>query len=120
MHRQQRHKLRVPELQMPVTSSESHTKLKEEGDNPIRVRNGTDPQYSGAAKHELRRVSKGTVVDCRETMVASQIAMRGLAGGMCAPPLLTDLRRAVLNPTDPYSVSLVKKSGYSTEMRGVV
>jgi hypothetical protein len=38
--------------------------------------------------------------------------MRGLARGVCDPPLLTDLRRAVLNPTDPYSVSFVKKSGY--------
>jgi hypothetical protein len=48
MHRQQRYKLRVSELQTSVTSSESHTKPKEEGDNPTHVRNGTDPQYSGA------------------------------------------------------------------------
>lgn len=49
MHRQQRYKLRVSELQTSVTSPESHTKLKEEGDSPTRVPNGTDPQYSGAA-----------------------------------------------------------------------
>jgi hypothetical protein len=38
--------------------------------------------------------------------------MRGLAPCVCGPPLLTDIRRAVLNPTDLYSVSFVKKSGY--------
>lgn len=35
--------------------------------------------------------------------------MRGLARCVCSPP---DIRRAVLNPTDLYSVSFVKKSGY--------
>ena len=38
--------------------------------------------------------------------------MRGSARDVCSPPPLTDLRRAVLNPTDPYSVSFVKKSDY--------
>ena len=39
--------------------------------------------------------------------------MRGLVRWcVCNPPLLTDVRRAVLNPTDLYSASFVKKSGY--------
>jgi len=40
------------------------------------------------------------------------MAMRGVARCGCCPPLLADLRRAVLNPTDLYSVSFVNKSGY--------
>jgi len=52
------------------------------------------------------------IVDCREIVVAPTITMHGLARCVCSPPLLTDLRRAVLNPTDLYSASFVKKSGY--------
>jgi hypothetical protein len=46
--------------------------------------------------------------------------MCDLARCMCGPPLLTDLRRAVLNPTDQYSVSIVNKSGYRDKTRSVV
>jgi hypothetical protein len=73
-------------------------------------------------KHELMVRVEGD--DCGLSRnyggITCTIAMHGLARCVCSPRLLTDLRRAVLNPTDLYSVSFVNKSGYRDETRKVV
>ena len=89
-----------------VTASESHTKLKEEGDNPTHVRNGRTHNIAALHNQSLWR-----------GLSRNHVALQWYAwfGSLCVwPPLLSDLRGhdAVLNPTDLYSVSFVKQSHY--------
>jgi hypothetical protein len=80
---------------------------------------GMERTHNIAALHKHELMARVEGVDCRlsRNYGGTTIAMRSLVRCVCSPPLLTgltasDVRRAVLNPTDLYSASFVKKSGY--------
>jgi len=74
---------------------------------------GMERTHNIAALHMHGLMARVEGDDCRLSRNHhGGIATRGLARCICSPPLLTNLRRAVLNPTDLYSVSFVNKGGY--------